>query len=109
MRHEIALWTEWAWSQGLIEHDKELASSWAQFHVAQLQRRFAKHMGHPKEAIEEITQEILKSLQKLTYGKRQPQDLHPKRRYFLENEMPQTLVWLSLPKIVRPLLDSQAA
>ncbi|MEO5667877.1 MAG: hypothetical protein ABIR96_07460 [Bdellovibrionota bacterium] len=86
MRREICLWVEWTWSQGLLRADapREDIDAWARSLAHALKRQRPRHFGSFNEAAAHVSQQIETSLAALSYGKRSPDQVHPKRLSYLQ-------------------------
>jgi hypothetical protein len=88
MRREICLWVEWSWSEGLLRANapQDEIDSWARALAHSLARSEPHRFGSIEVAATEIASQIKRSLLALSYGQRQPEDIHPARRgYLAEN------------------------
>jgi hypothetical protein len=86
MRREICLWVEWSWSQGLLraEAPEDEIEAWARSLAHSLARAQPKRFGCFDEATLQIAVQIKRSLRALSYGQRQPSELHPARLDYLQ-------------------------
>jgi hypothetical protein len=86
MRREICLWVEWSWAQGLLRADapQDEIESWSRSLAHSLARAQPTRFGSLDESAAHIAILIRRSLNALSYGQRQPTDLHPERLSYLQ-------------------------
>jgi hypothetical protein len=86
MERRIAIWTEWAWSQGLVTCPKS-QEAWADFLLKVLKSRFPNSRIHKGRATQKLNDEIGRILKILKYGGRQPADIPPLRLESLQKSV----------------------
>lgn len=82
MKQSIALFTEWAWANGLLANPRTL-TAFAHIIYSKLQEHYPHAKGYKKLAIPEIERDIWKCLKALSYGGRKPSQLSQARVEFL--------------------------
>ncbi len=83
MRIEVANWTEWAWSEGLLTNNFSRIA-FSTMVLDGIKKRFPHAKVNSALAIKELDGDIQEILLKLSYGGRKPEDLHPSRRLKLQ-------------------------
>lgn len=83
MKRDIALWTEWAWSTGSLQNNRQAIDSHAIALAQSLKQKYPHHFGSFDKSTLALSELIQLTLLKLSYGQHSPETLHPKRRAFL--------------------------
>jgi len=83
MKIEVAHWTEWAWSEGIVSNPSSRIAFSAML-LDGLKKRYPKAKINSQLALAEIDQDVQNTLRKLSYGGRKPTDIHPVRRKNLQ-------------------------
>lgn len=85
MKRKIALFTEWAWVNGLLADHKKL-QAFAHIIFSKIQEHYPHAKAYRKAALREIERDVWNCLKVLTYGGKRPSELSQARKdYLTEN------------------------
>ncbi len=90
MRREIAMLTEWAWIDGVLTLSDESIERFAQSLATSLQKLHSTKFGCMQSSVNSLKTDVEQTMQRLSYGGRKPQDLHPKRAAYIREKFQQT-------------------
>ncbi|NCN26413.1 hypothetical protein GW915_02465 [bacterium] len=82
MKRNIALFTEWAWANGLLAEPSKL-NAFAHVVYSKILEHYPHANGYKKAAIPEIERDIWRCLKVLSYGGKKPSQLSKERVCFL--------------------------
>jgi hypothetical protein len=85
MKQKIAMVTEWAWSNKLID-SKEKLRAFAYVIFKKLSEKNPQARTNPNRAVNEIERDIYRCVLKLSYGGRKPAEISEARKAKLTEE-----------------------
>lgn len=78
MKVQLAIMTEWAWSQHALA-SPEMRTMFAEAFAQSLRLKYAHGAGCPKTGVAEILADLEIVYKRLSYGGRTPAQIHPQR------------------------------